>query len=73
LREQAERRVHLHALNPAFFRVGAAAADANDYIVYNKATGALFYDDNGNGAGHAVQFATLTGKPVLAANDFQVI
>ena len=63
----------VHALNPAFFRAGAAAADANDYIVYNKATGALFYDDNGNGAGHAVMFAILTNKPVLAANDFQVI
>ncbi|MGO4839613.1 hypothetical protein AB4144_45945, partial [Rhizobiaceae sp. 2RAB30] len=33
-----------HALNAAFFRVGTAAADANDYIIYNKATGALFYD-----------------------------
>ena len=63
----------VHALNPAFFRAGAVAADANDYIVYNKATGALFYDDNGSGAGHAVMFAILTNKPVLAANDFLVI
>jgi Ca2+-binding RTX toxin-like protein len=63
----------VHALNPAFFHAGAAAADANDYIVYNKATGALFYDVNGNGAGGAIQFATLTNKPVLAANDFVVI
>jgi serralysin len=62
-----------HALNPAFFRAGAAAADANDFIVYNKATGALFYDANASGAGGAIQFATLTTKPVLTAGDFVVI
>jgi Ca2+-binding RTX toxin-like protein len=62
-----------HGLNPAFFRVGAAAADANDYIVYNKATGALFYDATGSGAGGMVQIATLTNKPTLTANDFVVV
>jgi len=63
----------VHPLNAAFFHVGAAAADANDYIVYNQATGLLSYDVNGNGAGGAVAFAILTNKPVLAANDFAVI
>jgi Ca2+-binding RTX toxin-like protein len=63
----------VHALNPAFFRAGTAAADANDYIVYNRATGLLFYDANANAAGGAVVFALLTNKPVLAANDFLVI
>jgi Ca2+-binding RTX toxin-like protein len=53
--------------------VGAAAADANDYIVYNQTTGALFYDSNGSGAGGAIQFATLTNKPTLTASDFVVI
>jgi Ca2+-binding RTX toxin-like protein len=61
------------ALNPAFFKSGAAAADANDYIVYNQSTGALFYDANGSGAGGAIQFATLINKPVLTAGDFVVI
>jgi serralysin len=61
------------AFNPAFFHAGPAAADANDYIVYNKATGALFYDANGSGAGLAIQFATLTNKPTLTASDFVVI
>ena len=60
-------------LNPAFFKAGAAAADANDYIVYNKLTGALFYDSNGNGAGGAIQFATLATKPTLTSLDFAVI
>jgi Ca2+-binding RTX toxin-like protein len=63
----------VHALNPLFFRAGAVAADANDYIVYNKASGLLSYDADGNGAGHAVAFALLTNKPTLAANDFLVI
>lgn len=62
------------ALNPAFFRAGAVALDANDFIVYNRATGALFYDVNGNGAGGAIQLASLSAnKPVLTASDFAVI
>jgi Ca2+-binding RTX toxin-like protein len=60
-------------LNAQFFKAGAAAADGNDFIVYNQATGALIYDSNGNGAGAAVQFATLLNKPVLTAADFVVI
>ena len=60
-------------LNPAFFRAGAAATDANDFIVYNQATGLLSYDVNGNGAGGAIQFAFLANKPVLTASDFVVI
>ena len=63
----------VHALNPGFFHAGVKAADANDYIVYNKATGILSYDNDGNGAHAAIAFAILTNKPVLAANDFQVI
>jgi serralysin len=61
------------AMNGAFLRLGAAALDANDYIVYNKATGALVYDANGNVAGAAIQFATLVTKPTLTAGDFAVI
>ena len=48
----------VHALSPPFFKAGAPT-DANDYILYNKASGALFYDVNGNGAGGAIQFAVL--------------
>jgi Ca2+-binding RTX toxin-like protein len=62
----------LGTLNPAFFRAGAAALDANDYIVYNQATGALFYDSNANVAGGAIQFATLSTRPVLTSADFSV-
>ena len=65
------------ALNAANFVVGTAAADANDYLVYNSSTGALYYDADANGAGGAVQFATVystgTTPATLIAAEFVVI
>ena len=61
------------AFNANAFFAGSAAHDADDRIIYNSATGQLFYDADGNGSGAAVLFATLTGAPALAASDFQVI
>jgi len=61
------------ALNAAFFRAGAVALDANDHVIYNQATGNLFYDSNGNAAGGATLLAVLTNRPILAADDFAVI
>ena len=55
------------------FVVGAAAADANDRLVYDEATGRLFYDADGNGSGAAVLFAQFAAGTVLAANDFVVV
>jgi Ca2+-binding RTX toxin-like protein len=48
------------ALAAGAFRTGTAAADADDRIIFNAGTGALFYDQDGSGAAAAVQFATLT-------------
>jgi Ca2+-binding RTX toxin-like protein len=61
------------ALNPNAFATGAAAADGDDRVIYNSATGQLFYDADGNGMGAALQFATLASGLALTANDFQVI
>jgi Ca2+-binding RTX toxin-like protein len=62
------------ALSPAFFRAGAAALDANDHIIYNKASGYVDYDSNGNAAGGVTHLFLLTNKPVdIASNDFVVI
>ena len=61
------------ALNPGSFRAGVAALDADDFIVYNRSTGALYYDSNGSVLGGAVQFATLSNRPQLTASDFVVI
>lgn len=55
--------------------VGAAAVavEADDYILYDTATGALYYDADADGIGGAVQFATLIGFPGLLDSDFLVI
>jgi Ca2+-binding RTX toxin-like protein len=57
-------------LSAAAFRVGTAAADASDRIVYDKAAGQIFYDPDGNGAGAAVLFATVTPGMTLTNADF---
>lgn len=55
------------------FVIGAAAADADDRIIYNQTTGALFYDADGAGGAAAVQFATLNAGLALTHADFLVI
>jgi Ca2+-binding RTX toxin-like protein len=51
-----------------------SASKATDYIQYNKSTGELSYDFDGNGAGVAQVFAVLTNKPTdLVASSFTVI
>ncbi|CAK0743880.1 serralysin [Gammaproteobacteria bacterium] len=49
------------------------AHDASDRIIYDTDSGALFYDADGNGAGAAIQFATLTSHPTLSAADIWVV
>lgn len=61
------------SLEAGEFVVGAAAADADDRLVYNQAAGQLFYDADGSGAGAAVLFAQLTPGIVLTAASFEVI
>ena len=55
------------------FAIGAAAQDADDRIVYDNATGALFYDSDGDGAVAAVQFAELSAGLALTNLDFLVV
>jgi uncharacterized protein (TIGR01370 family) len=61
------------ALAAGAFTTGSGATASGHRIVYNSATGALLYDFDGNGAGAAVQFATLQGAPVITAGDFTII
>jgi Ca2+-binding RTX toxin-like protein len=56
----------------AFF-AGAAAHDGDVRIIYDQASGQLFYDADGSGGGAAVLFAILSGTPSLTASDFTVI
>ncbi|HEV8678227.1 MAG TPA: calcium-binding protein [Stellaceae bacterium] len=55
------------------FVTGSAAADADDRIIYNNATGALIYDSNGTGAGGATQFALLSTGLALTNSNFTVV
>ena len=56
----------------AFHTVGAAA-DADDRIIYNSTTCALIYDSNGNAAGGATQFATLSTGLALTHSNFTIV
>lgn len=55
------------------FRVGTAAQDAGDRIIYTPGTGRLFYDANGSGAGGAIPFATVDPGTTLTNADFIAI
>jgi len=59
-------------LGAAAFRQGAAAADASDRIVYDQATGQLFYDGDGSGAAAQILFATVAAGTALTSADFIV-
>ncbi|MBH0197657.1 MAG: hypothetical protein HP494_19180, partial [Nitrospira sp.] len=66
----------LGTLDADAFQSGAGvttAADADDRILYDTTTGALYYDVNGTAAGGPIQIATLTGAPALSASDITVI
>ncbi len=55
------------------FRIGTAATDGNQRILYNSATGLLSYDGDGNGAAAAVVFARLTpGLALMSSSQFTV-
>jgi Ca2+-binding RTX toxin-like protein len=60
-------------LKSDYFFAGSKAHDADDHIIYNKATGALYYDSDGTGAHAQIQFASLTNRPTITASDFIVI
>jgi Ca2+-binding RTX toxin-like protein len=55
------------------FQLGAVAQDAEDRILYDQATGSVFYDPDGTGAAAAVRFAVVANKMALTRSDFYVI
>lgn len=52
---------------------GTAAADANDFLIYNSSNGHLQYDVDGNGAGAAVDIAIIGGHLALTSLDFAAV
>jgi Ca2+-binding RTX toxin-like protein len=61
------------ALKAAAFRAGTKALDADDRIIYNKASGALSYDADGVGGAAQKIFAVIDNNPTLTHHDFRVI
>jgi Ca2+-binding RTX toxin-like protein len=62
------------AANAFFSAAGATSAhDADDRIVYDSTTGALFFDADGAGGAAAVQFAVLDNHAALTNADFIVV
>jgi Ca2+-binding RTX toxin-like protein len=64
----------LAGFNASMLRSNATgtAADANDYLLFNTTSKMLSYDADGNGAGAAVDIATLTGVNTFTAIDVLV-
>jgi Ca2+-binding RTX toxin-like protein len=63
----------LGTLSAAAFFAGAAAHDLDDRIIFDSATGNLFYDSNGNADGGSVQFAHINGAPSINNTSFNVV
>lgn len=61
------------ALASSAFRIGSAAADASDRIIYDKTTGKLSYDIDGAGGSTGIQFALLSKNLALTSADFIVV
>ncbi|MCB5176858.1 calcium-binding protein [Microvirga lenta] len=59
-------------LNKKFFSLEKAKGK-DDYLVYSKKKGILYYDADGSGAGKAVEIAKMAKKLKLTANDFFVV
>ena len=60
------------ALAASAFHQGSAAADADDRILYDAATGQIFYDADGTGAAAAQLFATVDAGTPLTNADFMI-
>lgn len=63
----------LGTLSVSQFRIGSKALDANDFIIYNSATGKLLYDADGSSGGVAIEIATVGAGLAMTNADIVVI
>lgn len=67
------KALDIGVLDKADFVIGSAAKDASDHIIYDKSTGALYYDSNGDQAGGMHLIARLDEDLSVKASDFWVV
>ena len=60
-------------LNATQFVTAIVALDSNDYLIYNKKNGVVFYDDDGNGSHAALPILVIGSGLSLSNTDFMVI
>jgi Ca2+-binding RTX toxin-like protein len=60
-------------MKEAAFYEGKKAHDKDDRIIYDKKTGALYYDKDGAGGTAQIKFATLVNKAAIDHMDFLII
>jgi Ca2+-binding RTX toxin-like protein len=60
-------------LGPGAFRTGIAAQDPGDRIIYDEATGNIYYDADGTGDVAAILFARVDPETILTNMEFQTI
>ncbi|MEH2399883.1 calcium-binding protein [Nostoc sp.] len=66
-------RLSIGSLSASQFTIGTSATTSEERFIYNSATGALFFDQDGSASGFTqVQFAQLSAGLSLTNNNFVV-
>lgn len=47
--------------------------DAEDRLIYDRASGSLYFDADGTGSTDAVLFAMLDSRPLITAADVEIV
>ena len=61
------------ALSASAFKLGTSASTTTQRIVYDQASGAIYFDADGFGGKAQVQFAKVAAGTALGAAHFQLI
>jgi Ca2+-binding RTX toxin-like protein len=61
------------AMDASQFRLGTKALDGSDRIVYDRASGDMFYDADGSGGAQAILFAQFDAGTAISLGDMFVI
>ncbi|MBW4643463.1 MAG: ExeM/NucH family extracellular endonuclease [Goleter apudmare HA4340-LM2] len=63
----------LGTLDPGLFRLGSNVTTASDRFIYDRTTGQLFFDEDGNGGAAKVQIGLLSNRAALNSSNITVI